>query len=52
MNIFLHHRDLRYQDNTTMIKQCKGEKNVTPIFIFDPIQIDPEKNSYFPNNLN
>jgi deoxyribodipyrimidine photo-lyase len=51
MNIFLHHRDLRYQDNTTMIKQCKGEKNVTPIFIFDPIQIDPEKNHYFSNGL-
>jgi len=51
MNIFLHHRDLRYQDNTTMIKQNKEEGSVTPIFIFDPIQIDPEKNKYFSNGF-
>jgi len=51
MNIFIHHKDLRYQDNTTMIKQYKAEKNITPIFIFDPIQIDPDKNNYFSNGL-
>jgi deoxyribodipyrimidine photo-lyase len=50
MNIFLHHRDLRYQDNTTMIKQQKAEGNITPIFIFEPLQIDPKKNDYFSNN--
>lgn len=51
MNLFLHHRDLRYHDNTTMIKQCKNENNITPLFIFDPIQINPKKNEYFSNNL-
>ena len=51
MNLFLHHRDLRYHDNTTMIKQQKAENNITPLFIFDPIQIDPKKNEYFSSNL-
>lgn len=51
LNIFLHHRDLRYQDNTTMIKQLKEEGPITPVFIFDPIQIDPDKNKYFSNGL-
>ena len=52
MNIFLHHRDIRYQDNTTMIKMYKeiGEPLV-PIFIFPPEQIDPKKNKYFSDNL-
>ena len=26
-------------------------KNITPIFIFNPEQIYPEKNKYFSNNL-
>jgi deoxyribodipyrimidine photolyase len=51
LNIFIHHRDLRYQDNTTMIKQLKEVESITPIFIFDPIQIDPGKNKYFSNGL-
>jgi len=51
LNIFLHHRDLRYEDNTTMILQYKQEKNITPFFIFDPIQIEPALNSYFSNAL-
>lgn len=51
MNLFLHHRDLRYHDNTTMIEQQKNETNITPLFIFDPIQINPKKNEYFSNNL-
>jgi len=51
INIFLHHRDLRYQDNTSMIKQIKEEITVSPVFIFDPIQIDPDKNKYFSNGL-
>ena len=52
MNIFLHHRDIRYQDNTTMIKMYKeiGEPLV-PIFIFPPEQINPKKNKYFSDNL-
>ena len=51
LNIFIHHRDLRYNDNTTLIEQYKNEKNITPIFIFDPIQIDPNKNKYFSNGF-
>ena len=51
LNIYLHHRDLRYNDNTSMIKQMKNNEHVTPIFIFEPIQIDPTKNNYFSNGL-
>ena len=37
MNIFLHHRDIRYQDNTTLIKMYEELKlPITPIFIFPP----------------
>ena len=50
LNIFLHHRDLRFIDNTTMIEQLKHEGNCIPIFIFTPEQIDPKKNDYFSNN--
>ena len=52
MNIFLHHRDIRYQDNTTMIKMYKEiNEPIIPIFIFPPEQIDPKKNKYFSDNL-
>ena len=44
MNIFIHHRDLRHFDNTTLIKQSKEEGNITPIFVFPPEQIDPKIN--------
>ena len=50
LNIFLHHRDLRNNDNTTMIEQLKNEEYVTPIFIFTPEQIEPKKNEYFSHN--
>ena len=52
MNLFIHHRDIRWQDNTTlnnMFQQLDDE--ITPIFIFPPEQIDPKKNKYFSNNL-
>lgn len=51
MNIFIHHRDLRHFDNTTLIKQSKEEGNIIPIFVFPPEQIDPKINKYFSNNL-
>lgn len=51
MNIFIHHRDLRIKDNTTLIKQNKKEGNITPIFIFPPEQIEEKKNPYFSHNL-
>ncbi len=49
MNIFIHHRDLRIIDNTTLIEQNKNEDFITPIFIFPPEQINPKKNEYFSN---
>jgi deoxyribodipyrimidine photo-lyase len=51
MNIFIHHRDLRYIDNTSLIEQIQNEGNITPIFIFDPKQIDKTVNKYFSDNL-
>ena len=51
LNLFIHHRDLRNHDNTTLIKQSKEEGNITPIFVFPPEQIDPKINEYFSNNL-
>ena len=51
MNIFIHHRDLRFIDNTSLISQLENEGNITPIFVFDPIQIDQKKNKYFSHNL-
>lgn len=50
INIFLFHRDLRIHDNTTLIKLLNNEKDVIPIFIFTPEQIDKNKNEYFSNN--
>ena len=46
LNIFIHHRDLRIIDNTTLIEQDKNESDVIPIFIFPPEQINPKKNTY------
>uniref|UniRef100_A0A6C0E8M1 Photolyase/cryptochrome alpha/beta domain-containing protein n=1 Tax=viral metagenome TaxID=1070528 RepID=A0A6C0E8M1_9ZZZZ len=47
MNIFIHRRDIRCQDNTTLLAM----KNVLPLFIYTPEQIDPQKNPYFSDNL-
>ena len=51
MNIFIHHRDLRINDNTTLIKMSNEVKDIIPIFIFTPEQIDKSKNKYFSNIL-
>jgi len=51
MNIFLHHKDLRYQDNTTLNLMSKELKDIIPIFIFPPEQIDLKKNKYFSHNF-
>ena len=48
MNIFIHRRDLRNIDNTTLNSMYKN-KNIIPIFIFTPEQID--NNDYFSSNL-
>lgn len=50
MNLFILHRDLRLVDNSSLIKQLKIYKKITPIFIFPPCQIDPAKNKYFSHN--
>jgi deoxyribodipyrimidine photolyase len=50
MNIFIFHRDLRLIDNTSLIKQLKIYKKITPIFIFPPAQINPKINKYFSHN--
>lgn len=50
INIFLHHRDLRIHDNTSLINQHKNEDNIIHIFIFPPEQINKDKNKYFSNN--
>ena len=56
MNVFIHRRDLRTEDNTTLLKMLdllKKEKdnNFQPIFIFNPQQIFPEKNPFYSSNL-
>ena len=51
MNIFIHHRDIRINDNTTLNKMSESVENIVPIFIFTPEQIDKEKNEYFSNSL-
>jgi len=48
MNLLIHRRDLRINDSK-IINSNKLEK--TPLFIFDPVQIKPENNEYFSNNL-
>ena len=51
VHIYLFHRDLRIQDNTTLIHQIKTtESPIIPIFIFTPEQIDRKKNKYFSDN--
>lgn len=50
MHIFLFHRDLRLNDNTTLIEQLKKYDKILPIFIFTPEQIDENKNKYFSHN--
>ena len=50
MHIFLFHRDLRIQDNTSLINLIKEKGSIIPIFIFPPEQIDEDKNKYFSNN--
>ena len=51
INIFIHHRDIRLQDNTTLNIMSKELDNIIPVFIFPPEQIDRKKNKYFSNNL-
>ena len=47
-SIFIFRRDFRLTDNSGLIEALENSKNVTPIFIFTPEQID--KNSYKSDN--
>jgi deoxyribodipyrimidine photo-lyase len=52
--IFIFRRDYRLHDNTTFleaIQWChKNNATLLPIFIFNELQINPDKNPYFSNN--
>ena len=45
--LFLFQRDLRLDDNTTLLKALKDKHSILPVFIFTPEQIDAKKNPYF-----
>lgn len=45
--VFIFRRDLRLQDNTTLIQAIKDGYTILPIFVFTPEQILKNKNSYF-----
>lgn len=52
MNLFIHHKDMRTLDNTTLIDMCNNKiKNIIPIFILTPKQINKKINKYFNNNF-
>ena len=47
MNILIFRRELRIQDNTAFNFLVKNNSSITPIFIYDPRQINKENNRYF-----
>ena len=44
---FLFRRDLRLEDNQGLLHALEQSATVLPVFIFDPRQIDADKNPYF-----
>ena len=46
MYLFIHHCDLRIEDNTTLNHLWADNKQVVPIFIFTPEQIEDKQNQY------
>jgi len=50
MNLFIFRRDLRLQDNIGFNFAMENFKNIIPIFIFTPEQIDQNKNKFFSEN--
>jgi deoxyribodipyrimidine photo-lyase len=49
-HIFLFRRDLRLHDNlalNALAHKCGSKDLITPIFIFNPKQINPQKNPYY-----
>ncbi len=49
-SLFIFRRDLRLDDNTTLIEACEASDEVVPCFILDPRQASPEENRYFSAN--
>ena len=51
INILIFRRDLRIEDNSALdaLAKASPEYPILPIFIFNPLQIDPDKNPYFCN---
>jgi deoxyribodipyrimidine photo-lyase len=47
-SLFIFRRDLRFDDNSGLIKALRESESVVPCFIFDPVQI--EHNDYFSPN--
>jgi len=45
--VFIFRRDLRLEDNQGLLAALEAAEDVIPLFIFDPAQIDPQKNEYF-----
>ena len=45
--VFIFRRDFRIIDNTALNQALLQGCKVVPIFIFNPIQIDPKKNKYY-----
>jgi len=48
-SISIFRRDLRLEDNSTLIHALQNSSKVLPLLIFDPFQLKP-KNSYFSQN--
>eukprot|EP00330_Aristerostoma_sp_ATCC50986_P002175 CAMPEP_0114587464 /NCGR_PEP_ID=MMETSP0125-20121206/10414_1 /TAXON_ID=485358 ORGANISM="Aristerostoma sp., Strain ATCC 50986" /NCGR_SAMPLE_ID=MMETSP0125 /ASSEMBLY_ACC=CAM_ASM_000245 /LENGTH=497 /DNA_ID=CAMNT_0001783381 /DNA_START=38 /DNA_END=1532 /DNA_ORIENTATION=+ len=47
LSIFVFRRDFRLVDNNGLNKASFSSKEVLPMFHFNPVQIQPEKNEYF-----
>ena len=50
INVFIFRRDLRIIDNIALSLLVKQKLPILPIFIFNPVQIKPDKNPYFSVN--
>ena len=50
VNIFIFRRDLRLLDNKALAALSALPHPILPIFIFNPLQIDPHKNPYYSVN--
>ena len=51
-NVFIHRRDFRVHDNTALLSLVKKYPDVPVLhcFFFNPVQIDPAKNTFFNKN--